>query len=153
MPDLNIELAIDALCTAVESVSPRRVTAIVFERHKDRDAELEDYDDVLGFRKFEWVDATVGNGSPASDSSTAWYSYDMELRIFYPKAFWADDDLTYRGITGIRLSDIIDLNKVLMFGDPFSAQAFSYTKLQMRRTRRQGKLLIIPYLIQIQEDL
>ena len=157
MADLNIQLALDDLCTAVEDVEPRVEAVFPFERHKNRDATLEDYDDVDGFRKFEWVDASVGAANtsaiPVADATSAWYEFQLELRIYYPLSYWVDDDTTYRGITGIRLSDIIDLNKVLMYGDPFSARSFSYYHLNMLRTRMQGKILIMPYIVRIAESL
>lgn len=156
MPDLNLELALDALSTAVEAVVPRKLPNYRFTRN-DSAIYLDEADDTLGIRYFEWGDGElrVGDdeGAPKTDRETVWYTLRLGLRIFYPKTFAIEGDTTKRGLAGLRLSDVIDLNKVLMFGDPLSALNFDYYALQLLGSNRAGKIRETVYRLTWSETL
>jgi hypothetical protein len=150
MADLNFQKALDLLYAAVEAVTPRVLPVFGFKRYTGG-VPLEECDD--GIRWFQWFDSgdvlteAPGDEVPKAGADFVWYRTDLELRILYPKHLLVKGDTTYRGLPGLRVADVIDLNKALMFSDPLAmlpADA-EYMALQLRRSSLSGRIRSLLY--------
>jgi len=156
MPDLNLQLILDKLTTTVTGITPRVIPSIPFVPHTGN-IPLEQLEE-NAIRVFEWRDGdmfTQDDGQPKADGDSTWYGLSLSLAIIYPTAFIVpgDDPVKPRGLAGMRLTDVIDLNKALMFDDPLASAGLTadYMLLQLIRSTRSGRVRLLEYKVNFQE--
>lgn len=147
--DLQLDLAIDALSTAVEAVTPPKLAAFPFQRYRGA-TPFDDADD-SAIRAFLWDTAgdlvmtgspSDGDRGPSQDGEGTWYRLDLLLRIRYPKWWVPEGDTNARGADVLQLGDVLAITDRLTQQDPLGAGAMTlgYFAVELRRANRVGQV-------------